>query len=300
MDVSIIIVNYNTSKLILDCVKSIKEKTDSISYEIIVVDNNSPHDDGLILLAENPDVIFIKALENLGFGRANNLGTKHASGEYFFFLNPDTMLINNAIYEMVNFLKTNSGVGACGGNLFDAEGRPTHSYSRLFPSIIKEIDYALRRGISKMIFGHNHEFNHTGKALEVAFVTGADLMIPRSVWNSVGGFSDDFFMYFEETELEYRINKAGFRVYSIPTAKIVHLEGKSFTLNVEREKRILRGRFVYFHKVYGKVYNNVANNLNLVLYSIGWRFYRLIKKQDVSEKYRVRKGLYLAEMKKWS
>ena len=299
MDVSIIIVNYNTSSLVLDCVKSIKDKTNAISYEIIVVDNDSPCDEEAHHLAENPDVTFIKAPENLGFGRANNLGAEHASGEYLFFLNPDTQLMNNAIYEMVSFLKTHARAGACGGNLYDAEGSPTHSYSRLFPSILKEIDFALQRGISRLLFGNNHEFNHTGEPLEVAYVTGADLMIPRSVWNQVGGFSDDFFMYYEETELEYRIKKAGFLVYSIPAAEIVHLEGKSFLLNVEREKRVLRGRFVYFYKVYGKVYNTVANGLNVILYSIGWRLYELLKRPEISEKYKVRKALYLSEMKNW-
>ena len=299
MDVSIIIVNYNTSHLVLDCVKSIKEKTESVSYEIIVVDNNSPHDEGLSLLSENEDIIFVKADENLGFGRANNLGVMKAHGEFLFFLNPDTLLMNNAIFKMVQFLRKESNVGACGGNLYDVDGKPTHSFSKLFPSITKELDFAFNRSISKILFGKSYEFNYSLSPMKVAFVTGADLIVPQKVWKEVGPFSDDFFMYYEETELEFRIKKTGYHIYSVPEARIVHLEGKSFDLNVEREKRILRGRFVYFYKVYGPVYNAVANALNIIMYSFGWRLCFLLRKLEKSEKYRVRKDLYIREMKRW-
>lgn len=277
------------------------DQTDNLEYEIIVVDNNSPDDaDGTKALSENPNVRFFQAPENLGFGRANNMAASSANGRYLFFLNPDTILVNNAITEMVSFLENNSAVGACGGNLYDADHCPTHSFSRLFPSITKELDLASRRIISRLLFGRSHEFNYSSHPIEVAYITGADLMIPAKVWNEVGEFSDDFFMYYEETELEYRIRKAGYKVYSIPTAKIIHLEGKSFGLNVEREKRILRGRFVFFNKIYGSFYNTIANRMNLTLYGLGSFLCRLTGNKEDYEKYSTRKGLYREEMRRWS
>ncbi len=299
VDVSIIIVNFNTCKLVRNCIQSIREKTADITYEIIVVDNDSRVDDSKVLLPLE-SVTFIQAKENVGFGRANNLGASVAHGLFILFLNPDTLLLNNAIFEMVSFLKKENNVGACGGNLFDASGEPTHSFSRLYPSITKDIDFALKRGISKLLYGRNHEFNYTSRPLQVAYVTGADLMIPRYVWDAVGGFSEDFFMYYEETELEKRIRNTGYRIYSQPSACIMHLEGRSFSVSIEREKRVLRGRFVFFHKVYSRAYNKVADALNILMYTVAWVSCRMLQKIELSNKYKIRRGLYIDEMRRWS
>ena len=120
MNVSIIIVNYNTSNLLKDCLCSIIEKTQFIEYEIIVVDNNSGDDSVAMVEQQFTNVKLIKNNINLGFGKANNIGYTYAKGKYLFLLNTDTLLINNAIKILFDFMEDpkHSSVGSCGGNLY--------------------------------------------------------------------------------------------------------------------------------------------------------------------------------------
>ena len=133
MDVSIIIVNYNTQELTLQCLRSVYEKTAGISFEVIVVDNASSDDSVKQVRIEFPQVILIESPENLGFGRANNLGFENSTGDYIFLLNSDTLLINNAIEILWRFLNQNFDIAIVGGQLFEEDGVTiTHSYSFVF------------------------------------------------------------------------------------------------------------------------------------------------------------------------
>ena len=228
MDVSIIIVNYKTLSLIVNCISSIIEKTDGISYEIIVVDNNSGDDFSKCLKDRFGNlVICVPLQENIGFGRANNEGVRIATGRNIFFLNPDTLLINNAIRILSDYLDGNPNVGCCGGNLYNEEMKPVHSYSMLLPSIKWELNLLCGGVLEKIRWGKNAQFNHTKEYKKVGYICGADMMIKHSVLNEVGAFSKYFFMYYEDTELSYRIHDAGYEIISIPLAMIQHLEGKS-------------------------------------------------------------------------
>ena len=132
MDVSVIIVNYKTVPLILDCLESLRAKTKGITYEVIVVDNNSGDDFQERILERFPEVQCLPLPENVGFGRANNEGLKIAKGRNIFFLNPDTLLLNNAIKILSDYLDGHPQVGACGGNLYDAEMK-NHPWYGLLP-----------------------------------------------------------------------------------------------------------------------------------------------------------------------
>jgi len=137
MDVSIIIVNYNTAKLLMDAIDSVFEKTEGVTYEIIIVDNNSPSNPKDILIERYGDkIIYLGLSENIGFGRANNEAAKIAKGRNLFFLNPDTILLNNAVKILSDYLDDNPCVGCCGGNLVDRDGKPTKSFSRYFDSLL--------------------------------------------------------------------------------------------------------------------------------------------------------------------
>lgn len=252
MDVSIVIVSYNTSELTLQTIASIYEKTNGIAFEIIVVDNASSDDTLLQINERFPNVKVVASRENLGFGRANNLGAKHAKGKYLLLLNPDTKLINNAIRIMFDYIERSSNVGICGGNLYDADGKPTHSYSNVMPSIKMELFSFLGSKISK-ILGFE-QFNKTDKPKKVAYITGADLMISKQVFDIVKGFDPDFFMYFEETELTHRVRKMGYSVVNVPAAKIIHFEGKSFSVNERRYKMIFHGRRLFYQKCHTAVH----------------------------------------------
>ena len=262
-DVSIIIVNYNTSSLILDCVKSIYNNNENVKYEIIIVDNNSPDKSGNLLkltYASDERISVVLLKENLGFGKANNVGVEYAKGRNVFFLNPDTILINESVEILSDYLDSNDTVGAVGGNLFDANNQPTHSFHRIFPSLFSEISAIFFHIPEYIRYGKNQRFNHTGSALSVADITGADLMVKRKVLDEVGAFSPDFFMYYEETELCWRIKSKGYDIISYPKSKIQHLEGKSSS-NMKRKASIVFSSRESYYKITHKttLYYFVAN-----------------------------------------
>lgn len=250
VDVSVIIVSYNTKELLRACLNSLYDQTHALDYEVIVVDNHS-QDGSLEMLQENFREVVVLALpENIGFGRANNEGIKIARGRNIFLLNPDTLLVNNAIKILSDFLDEHEDVGVCGGNLYTKNLQPTHSYMLRTPSLLGELNNMLLGYLYRWYYGTNIEFNFTEKPIEVGYITGADMMIRKSVLDEVGGFDVDFFMYFEETELSWRIRKAGYRIMNVPHSKIIHLEGQSITLKENRENMFLASRRLFFQKIY--------------------------------------------------
>ena len=267
MDVSIIIVNYNTISLLCDAIDSVLEKTADISYEIIVVDNNSPDNSENIIQQKYIDkVIYIKLNENIGFGRANNEGIKYAKGRNIFLLNPDTVLINNAVKILSKYLDQNADVGVCGGNLYDENNQPALSFVRTLPSVWQEISCLLGSIPEKIAFGKNRTFNYTNTPMKVSAIIGADIMIRKSLLDKIGAFDTDFFMYHEELELCFRVKKSNSLIMSVPQAKIIHLEGKSLNSDMERERRKLIGKNLYFQKTHTKIYHKIVN---LIFYCIG-------------------------------
>lgn len=227
MDVSIIIVNYNTKELTRTCINSVFSKSLGIDFEIILVDNAST-DGSREFFIKDSRILFVPLSENLGFGRANNEGFKRATGKYVLCLNPDTLLLNNAIGILRDFMEHHSDVGICGGNLYDADMKPAHSFRMSLPSLWWEFDWHFGCFLGKLLWGRNLEFNHTDKPRRVGYITGADMMVRKEILDKVGGFSRLFFMYYEECELTYRVRKLGYKVFSVPAARIQHLEGKSF------------------------------------------------------------------------
>ena len=273
MDVSIIIVNYKTVHLILSCLKSIETHTQDILYEIIVVDNNSEDNFQTIIQSRFPKVKCLSLKENLGFGKANNEGYKIAKGRNIFYLNPDTILLNNAIKILSDYLDANKNVGACGGNLYDELLKPALSFRRIFPSLFWEFNELFWLIPEKLLYHSNRIFNNGNRPIRVSYITGADLMTRRVIIDNLKGFSPEFFMYYEETDLCKRIWDNGWEIHSIPMAKIQHLEGKSFK-NKDREININqmmfseKGRKIYYSKNYSRQYQYFANIIHkLFLYS---------------------------------
>lgn len=231
MDVSIIIVNYNTSHLIKNCIDSIIKLTEIIEYEIIVVDNATEPDlEEKLLFSDKVKVV--KLDRNLGFGLANNEGFKYATGKYVLCLNPDTLLINNAIWTLFNSLESNSQIGICGGNLYDELNKPALSFKRMLPGILNELN-ELFFEIPQRVLTKNRYFNYSEKIINVGYISGADLMIRYDVFKKMNGFSSSFFMYYEETDLCARVMRDGYGIISVPQAKIQHLEGKSFNTSIK-------------------------------------------------------------------
>lgn len=264
MDVSVIIVNYKTPQLVIECVESIIEKTKDISYEIIIVDNDSQDNSKEIICNSLGNKIqYIQSNINLGFGKANNLGAKFATGKYLFLLNSDTLLVNNSIKELYDYIDNYDDCGIVGGNLYTIDMKPNPSYSMSFNTLeqVKEESswkYIILSRINRKTNKNkesNDNFNETSLPKEVAYLFGADMMISKTLFNRINGFDDDFFMYYEEQELSYRVKKLGFKSVCIPNSKIIHYDGMS-TKKVdefsERQYKMrLNGSFVYYFKRYG-------------------------------------------------
>jgi len=234
-DVSIIIVNYNTTHLVCNCISSILEKTKGVSYEVIVVDNHSDETLPQEMQRRFSDKVRVVMLdENVGFGRANNEGFAIAQGRHFFCLNPDTLLVDDSVSTLCQYLDSHADVGACGGNLYDEQMHPTLSFRRLFPSLRWELHELTLHKLEPLVYGSSWRFNHGDTPMEVAYVTGADLMLRADVARRLGGFCPDFFMYYEETDLCLHIHRLGLKVVAVPQARIQHLEGKSFRREGEK------------------------------------------------------------------
>jgi GT2 family glycosyltransferase len=247
--VSIIIVNYNTRDLLKACLESIYEKTKDITFEIIVVDNASVDSSVEMVKSKFPLVNLIVNNSNIGFGNANNIGVINAKGKCIWFLNSDTLLINNAVRILYDAIMDYPKSGIAGGNLFDRKLNPTTSFYPLMPGILSDIDYLFFNIFSKIKYKQNLNFNYTNRILEIdGFITGADLMIKKTVFEELGGFDSDFFMYYEETELTYRLKKTGLKVISVPDAKIVHLEGASEIKKENTLRRTFESKNTYINK----------------------------------------------------
>lgn len=300
MDVSIIIVNYKTSDLIADCVRSIINKTLDIEFEVIILDNDSEPDFKEIISVEIPYEFkhlfqFVPLKENMGFGRANNEGLKYSHGRNIFFLNPDTVLINNAVKILSDFLDNNRKVGACGANLLDENMAPAKSFWRFLPGVFFEIDNILHNIPQKILYKNNRIHNFTGKPMKVAMISGADLMVKREVLEKTGYFCEDYFMYYDETDLCARIKKMGFDLYSVPEALIQHLEGQSLAgdVNWEDERRPL------IYEDSKKIY--YTRNLNSCQRAVAYFLYRifldsrilLIKNPKKKNYYRFRRKCFM-------
>ena len=256
--VSIIFVNYKTPKMTSEAILSVKEKTKDTSYEIIVVDNSCDEKEykELVNTINDNNILIIDAKENLGFGKANNLGAKYAKGKYLLFLNTDTLLINDAISILADFLDKNDSVGVVGPNIYDRNNRPYHSFIKFEKNIktIKRKDnlfYYLKR----LVLKKRNDFNYTNNSLKIdGYICGACLMIRSTLFIQLNGFDKDIFMYAEETLLCHQvINKSNYKIYNIPQAKIIHFEGGSFKeIKESNAKFIIDGNYIYFKKAYNE------------------------------------------------
>lgn len=295
MDVSVVIVNYKTPQMVVDCINSVISRTDGISYEIIVVDNNSQDDIGQMIGKEFGHAVRVIQLEeNLGFGKANNEGIKKAKGRNIFCLNPDTILLNNAIKVLSDFLDNNGDAGACGGNLYDKDMKPSLSFRRIFPGILWELHELSAHLVEKAVYRRNWNFNHTGKPLNVAYITGADLMLKREAVNTDETFSPLFFMYCEDTDLCLQIKRKGYKIMSVPDAMIMHLEGSSTNGRGQdcfSEKGLSlseQGRITYYRKNKSPVARSTCNAIYWC--SLHWLYFMsmvLNKKSRKAFKFRI-------------
>ena len=259
MDVSIIMINYNTYELTKAAIESIFTYTKELIYEIILIDNASPDGSGEKLKGLFADRIkYIGNSENLGTSKAFNQGLSIAEGKYILWLNTDILLFDNFVKKLYDFMEENADCGVCGGNLLNAEKKPSHSFRKKMISVktLKQdkciTRWALRKAFKKII---SDGYNYSKKAKEVGYITGADMFVRKAVFDEIGGLDEDIFMYCEETEFQFRVkNRTKYKIMSVPWAKMIHLEGRSFegNFNVRRHRYSTIGTAIFIRKSYGE------------------------------------------------
>ena len=216
MDLSIIIVNWNSAEYLRKCLISLYKNVKQLKFEIIVVDNAS-YDGCEELIRKNfPDVLFIQSSHNLGFAKANNIGFKNCSGRNALFLNPDTEVVGPAINKMHLHLLSIPDSGALGCKLINTDLSIQTSCIKAFPTILNQaldIDYFKKVFPNMRIWGMKPLFNECLYPQEVDVVSGACIMVKRNAFEEVGMFSQDYFMYSEDVDLCYKIRGKGYRIH---------------------------------------------------------------------------------------
>lgn len=284
LDVSIIIVNYNTKKLLQSCLSSIFEQTKGILFEVIVSDNGSIDGSIEMIRTNFPKVTIIENNANLGFGAANNLGLKAAKGKYIFYLNSDTILLNNAIKIFFDYWETSvekERIGTLGAMLLDSKLNFNTSYGNL-PTAANELKYLRNCFLSslyiKTIYSKFHKVNQSKEFYgEVGYVMGADLFL-RNDKNAK--FDERYFMFYEESDLQYFLKKENKKNLIIKGPKIIHLEGGSdnrsklvYNFNNLTSIYYWESCILYLNKnsTDFKIVKKIFNRLKLI-YLLPWNF----------------------------
>ena len=225
---SIIIVNWNSLDYLRACLRSIFATVQNLSFEVMVVDNASAFDPTCSLQEEFSDVTVLRSHTNLGFSAANNLGFSHSSGRYILFLNPDTELLDNAAAAMLECFRHSPQTGILGCKLLNSDRSVQTSCIQRFPTILNQIlDFDLLRSRWPMwrLWGIAPLFSHHEHPVPVEVVSGACLMVPRELFQRIGGFNEAFFMYAEDVDLCYRVHRLGRSISFTDKATVLHHGG---------------------------------------------------------------------------
>lgn len=231
IQVSILLVNYNTREMTLECLRSIYAEMSTDNFEIIVVDNDSKDGSAEAIATEFPEVMLLAEKTNHGFGRATNIQARHARGEFILLLNTDTVVLDQAIDHLLKFAENNPAAGIWGGRTLSADGslNPTSCWGKmtLWSQIAQDSGLSAAFPRSRLFNPRAYPGWERDTPRHVDIVTGCLLMIRRDFWTQLGGFDHRFFMYGEETDLCLRAIKAGARPMITPAATIIHYDGGS-------------------------------------------------------------------------
>jgi len=294
MDVSVIIVNWNTRDLLRGCLRSIYQQTREITYEIFVVDNASHDGSAEMVRSEFPQVHLIANTKNHGFAAANNQGIRWALGRYVLLLNPDTIILDAAIDRCVRYADAHSDVGVVGCQVLEDEGRIQRTgFSFPTPANL----FLTLSGLSRA-FPHSRLRGKPELALwdrdseeDVDVISGMFMLVRRKAFEQVGLLDDAYFVYTEEADWCYRISRAGWRRVFTPIAKIIHLDGGSKSTSQVSTKmfvQLQKSTMIYFRKNLGFTAWLLAKGIYIVSNTVrlaAWFLTSLIKR-DLSYRHK--------------
>lgn len=253
MDLSVLIVSWNTRKLLDRCLSSVFETTCNIDTEVIVVDNASSDGSAEMVCSTYPSVRLISNDSNTGFARANNQAIGHSSGKHILLLNPDTICLKGSLEKLVQFLRANPGAGVVAPLVLNPDGSLQHSWAR-FPTLFLEAMGNLdRRVLSQQANPKTPDETRSLGQFPVDWIGGACFMARRSAIDEVGPLDEDLFMYCEETDWCLRFASAGWQAWVEPDAQIIHLGGQSSRqVPFETRRRLAASKLSLFSKHRGR------------------------------------------------
>lgn len=252
IDLSIVVVSWNTRALLEQCLDSVVLSQGVGGLELFVVDNASGDDSVAMVRSRFPQARLIINKENVGFATANNQAIREANGRYVLLLNPDTRLLPDALARLVRFMDDYPGAGAAGARLLNPDGSLQPSCSPA-PTLSREWWYLFHLDRLRPYSQYPMRRWDTETVREVDVVQGAAMILRRDVLAQIGLMDEGYFMYSEEVDLCHRVKEAGWRIYWLPQAQVVHYGGQS-TRQAAREMflRLYEGKLLYFRKRHGQ------------------------------------------------
>ncbi|TRW24803.1 glycosyltransferase family 2 protein [Flavobacterium zepuense] len=273
MQLSVIILNYNVRYFLEQCVLSVKSALQGIDGEIIVVDNNSADDSCAMMRERFPDVQLIQNNENTGFPKGNNIGVAAAKGEFICILNPDTVVAEDTFTKALEFAKGKEKLGVIGAKLIDGRGKflPESKMGVPTPWVaITKIARLYRFFPNTPLFNKCYAM-HIGKnqTAEVDIIVGAFMIMKRSVYDEVGGFDENYFMYIEDIDLSYTILEKGMANYYFPQTAVIHYKGESTVKDGTYMKRFKNGMQLFYKKHFSNsIFFNAAMRLGTLFFMV--------------------------------
>lgn len=251
-EVSIIILNWNTREMLRECLTSIQLHSGDLDMETIVVDNHSSDGSPEMVRQDFSNVVLLANQENVGFARGNNQGVAIAKGGFVLLLNSDALLTPGALQTLMDLARAKPKAGMVGARLLNTDKTFQASFTPI-PNLGRE--FLILSGLGRLLFGRSYP-SHGAEAERgaqmVGYVEGACMLLPRPLYLEVGGLDEGYFMYAEDVDLCFAIQRHGYQVWYHPDAKVIHVGGgSSKNRKPQREADLYKSRIRFFRKYYG-------------------------------------------------
>jgi GT2 family glycosyltransferase len=266
MDLSIALVNWNNRDYLEQCLRSIMAAELPVTYEIVVADHGSTDGSREMLRTQFPQVKVVANDENLGVARGNNQCIQNSTGRCIYILNNDTLVNRESILRMVRFLEEHAEAGAVGGNLLNPDGTLQASFC-YFPTLWEEFQVVTHIGQKRNPVFPCHP-TAGSETREVDWLSSASILVRREAIEEIGLIDEEYFIYSDETDWQYRLWQAGWKVFYIPEVTTIHFGGGSFKPGDRRYALVYRGRMLFARKHYGWAYS-IAQRSLFALAAIG-------------------------------
>ena len=249
VDMSIVLVCWNNKTYLDPCLKSLYEGGLKSSFDVVVVDNGSKDGSQQMLAEKYSEVKIIQNEGNVGLGKASNQGIEATNGRHVLLLNNDTLVSGHALDMLVEFLDAHPEAGAVGGKLLNSDGSFQSGYAP-FSTLLEE--FLIVTHIGEMLWAGYPSHGDSNEIKSTGWLSSACLLVRRSALDQVGLLDESYFIYGDEADLQFRLNKAGWKVFYLPDSTIIHFGGRSMD-RWKRRKMVYRGKMLFYKKNYGFV-----------------------------------------------